>query len=296
VRRAIAREDVRGSWTALATPFVRGKLDRASLRRLVARQIEGGTSALCPCGTTGESPTITDEEHRAIVETVVEGAGGNVPVVPGAGTNDTRRSVALVRSARAAGATAALAVAPYYNRPTQEGLYRHFRAMADEGGLPLVLYHIPGRTGVSIDVETIARLDRGGGMLALKEAHGSVERVTRIREACDLPILCGDDALTVPMIALGARGVVSVASNVAPRAVADLVALALAGRGREALAAHERLSPLFRALFLESNPGPVKAALRLQRVLASAEVRLPLVEASAPTIRALRAALRRVGG
>jgi 4-hydroxy-tetrahydrodipicolinate synthase len=287
-----AREDVRGSWTALATPFVGGRLDVASLRRLVAGQLEGGTAALCPCGTTGESPTITETEHARIVETVVGAAAGKVPVVPGAGTNDTRRSVALVRAARSAGATAALAVAPYYSRPSQEGLYRHFRAMCDDGGLPLVLYHIPGRTGVSIDVETIARLDRGGGMLALKEAHGSVERVTRIREACSIPVLCGDDALTVPMIALGARGVVSVASNVVPAEIATLVSLALDGRAAEALALHARLAPLFRALFLETNPVPVKAALRLQRVFASSEVRLPLVAASAPTLRALRAALR----
>jgi 4-hydroxy-tetrahydrodipicolinate synthase len=199
-----------------------------------------------------------------------------------------------VRSARAACAAGALAVAPYYNRPTQEGLYRHFRAMADDGGLPVVLYHIPGRTGVSIDVETVARLDRAGGVVALKEAHGTTERVTRLREACALPLLAGDDGLTLPMIALGAVGVVSVASNVAPAEVAALTAFALAGDLARARVVHERMGPLFRALFLESNPIPVKSALALQRVFSSREVRLPLVDASPATVAAVRAALRAV--
>jgi len=288
---SLAREAVRGAWTALATPFRRGRVDVASLRRLVERQVEGGVAALCPCGTTGESATLSETEHRLVVETVVDAAAGRVPVVAGAGTNDTRRSVALVRSARGAGASAALAVAPYYNRPTQEGLYRHFRAMADDGGLPLVLYHIPSRTGVSIDVETIARLDRAGGMLALKEAQGNVDRVTRIRQSCSIPVLSGDDALTLPMVALGARGVVSVASNVVPAEVAAMTAHALAGRAREALALHERLAPLVRALFLETNPIPVKAALHLRKWIASAEIRLPLVAASSETVAALKKSL-----
>ena len=280
-----------GVWTALATPFRGGKPDLEALSRLVAGQVAGGVTGLCPCGTTGESPTLDDDEHRAVVEAVVAAAGGRIPVVPGAGTNDTRRSVALVRASRAAGAAAALAVAPYYNRPTQEGLYRHFRAMADDGGLPLLLYHIPARAGVSIDVETIARLHASGGIVGLKEAHGSVERVTRIREACDVPILSGDDALTLPMIALGAEGVVSVASNVVPDEVSRLVRDALSGRTEDALAHHEELSPLFRALFLETNPIPVKAALKLRGWIESDELRLPLVPASQQVVAALRAAL-----
>jgi 4-hydroxy-tetrahydrodipicolinate synthase len=279
----------RGCLTALATPFRSGDLDLASLRRLVRAQVEGGVSGLCPCGTTGESPTLSEEEHRAVVETTVAEAG-SVPVVAGAGSSDTRRSVALVRSARRAGAAAALAVAPPYSRPSQEGLYRHFRAMADEGGLPLLLYHIPSRTGVSIDVETVARLRASGGIVGLKEAHGSVERVTRLRAATDCPIFSGDDPLTLPMIALGAVGVVSVTSNVAPREVSDLVARALEGRRDEALALHERLAPLVSALFLETNPVPVKAALRHLGLFDTDEVRLPLVRASEATAAAVRAA------
>jgi 4-hydroxy-tetrahydrodipicolinate synthase len=283
-----------GCFTALATPFLRGALDLPSLRRLVRLQVDAGVAGLCPCGTTGESPTISLDEHRAVVEATLNEAG-SVPVVPGAGSNDTRHAVELVRSARRAGAAAALAVAPYYSRPSQEGLYRHFRALIDEGGLPLVLYHIPSRTGVSIDVETIARLWDAGGVVALKEAHGSVDRVTRLRDVCGVPILSGDDGLTLPMIALGAVGVVSVASNAAPREVVALVEHALAGRHEEALATHERLAPLVAALFVETNPVPVKAALRLLGVFESEEVRLPLVAAGEATVRGLRAALGSIG-
>lgn len=284
---------IEGSWTALVTPFQGGRVDHATLARLVERQIAAGTAGLCPCGTTGESPTISYAEHRAIIDTVVATARGRVPVVAGAGSNDTHHAVDLVKSAKAAGAVGALAVAPYYNRPTQEGLYRHFRAMADEGGLPLMLYHIPGRTGVHVDVETIARLRTSGGMLALKEAHGTVDRVTRLRELTDLPILSGDDGLTLPMMALGATGVVSVASNVVPAEVATMVAHALAGRGREALALHEKMAPLVRALFLETNPIPVKSALLLTKHLPCADLRLPLVPASPSVVAALTAALER---
>jgi 4-hydroxy-tetrahydrodipicolinate synthase len=291
----ISRADVRGVWTALATPFRRGRVDRDSLRRLVTRQVDAGVAGLCPCGTTGESPTLSDDEQQQVVETVVEASGGRVPVVPGVGTADTHHSVVLAKRARTEGAAAVLVVAPYYSRPPQEGLYRHFRAIADEGGLPVVLYHIPSRTGVSIDVETVARLDRSGGMLALKEAHGTVDRLTRLREACDIPILSGDDALTLPMISLGAVGVVSVASNVVPVSVVGETADALEGRAAAALAAHERLAPLVRALFLETNPIPVKSALLLRRWIASAQVRLPLVPASRATVAALRKALRRLG-
>jgi 4-hydroxy-tetrahydrodipicolinate synthase len=288
------RDRVRGVWTALVTPFRRGRLDLPSVRRLVAGQVEGGVAGLCPAGTTGESPTVSEAEHAALVEAVVDAAAGRVLVVPGAGSNDTRRAVALVRSAKKAGADAVLATAPPYNRPTQEGLYRHFRAMADDGGLPLLLYHIPGRTGVSIDVDTIARIARGGGVVGLKEAGGTVDRMPRLREATDVPVLSGDDALTVAMIACGARGVVSVASNVAPREVVALVAHALAGRRAEAIAADDRLVPLVRALFLETNPSPAKAALRLLRRIPSAEVRLPLVPAGPATIAALKKALARL--
>ena len=285
------RTRVRGTFTALVTPMRRGKVDLKGVRELVRRQVEAGVAGICPCGTTGESPTLSDAEHLAIVEATVEAAGDRALVVPGTSTNDTAHAVELTARARKAGAHAALAVAPYYNRPSQEGLYRHFRAMADEGGLPLVLYHIPGRTGVSIDVETVARLDRAGVTVGLKEAGGNVDRLTRIREACSIPLLSGDDALAVPMISLGAVGVVSVASNVVPAEVVALVEHALAGRRDEALALHERLSPLFRALFLETNPTPVKAALHLLGLLPDPTPRLPLLPATPATVSALTESL-----
>ncbi len=291
--RSSLAERMHGAFTALATPFRAGRVDRAALARFVAGQIRGGVAGLVPCGTTGESSTLSDEEQRRVVETVVEAANGRVPVVAGAGSNDTRHAVALAKAARRAGADGVLAVSPYYVRPTQEGLYRHFRALVEEGGLPVVLYHIPSRTAVSIEVETIARLWGAGGIVALKES-GGVDRVTRIREACPVPILSGDDGATLPMMALGAKGVVSVASNVAPEAVALLVAHAESGRFREALQSHERLSPLVRALFLESSPIPVKAALALLGWFSSDEVRLPLVPASPATRAALKAALASV--
>lgn len=280
-----------GVFTALATPFRGDRVDREALTRLVEAQIAAGVAGLCPCGTTGESPTISEDEHREIIETVVAAARGRVPVVAGTGSNDTRHAVALTKQAKAAGAVGALVVSPYYNKPTQEGLYRHFRAVADDGGLPVMLYHIPGRTAGAIEVETVARLWKAGGMFALKEAQGHVDRVTRLREACGIPILSGDDALTLPFISLGAVGVVSVASNVVPAELVALVRDALAGRRAEALAAHEALTPLFRALFQETNPIPVKAALKLLGVFPSDEVRLPLVPASPAVLSALRASL-----
>ncbi|MBL9087535.1 MAG: 4-hydroxy-tetrahydrodipicolinate synthase [Planctomycetia bacterium] len=280
-----------GVFTALATPFRGDRVDRDALARLVEAQVAAGVAGLCPCGTTGESPTISEDEHREIVETVVAAARGRVPVVAGTGSNDTRHAVALTKQARAAGAVGALVVSPYYNKPTQEGLYRHFRAVADDGGLPVMLYHIPGRTAGAIEVETVARLWKAGGMFALKEAQGHVDRVTRLREACGIPILSGDDALTLPFVSLGAVGVVSVASNVAPAKVVAMVRDALAGRRAEALAAHEALTPLFRALFQETNPIPVKAALKLLGIFPSDEVRLPLVPASPAVLSALRASL-----
>lgn len=280
-----------GVFTALATPFRGDRVDREALTRLVEAQVAAGVAGLCPCGTTGESPTISEDEHREIIETVVAAARGRVPVVAGTGSNDTRHAVALTKQARAAGAAGALVVSPYYNKPTQEGLYRHFRAVADDGGLPVMLYHIPGRTAGAIEVETVARLWKAGGMFALKEAQGHVDRVTRLREACGIPILSGDDALTLPFIALGAVGVVSVASNVVPAEIVSMVRDALAGRRAEALAAHEALTPLVRALFQETNPIPVKAALKLLGLFPTDEVRLPLVPASPAVLSALRASL-----
>jgi 4-hydroxy-tetrahydrodipicolinate synthase len=276
---------LRGVGTALVTPFRGGRVDRVGLTRLVEEQIAGGVAFLVPCGTTGESPTLTDAERLEVIETTVEAARGRVPIVAGTGTYDTHHSVHLTQAARKAGADACLIVAPYYNKPTQEGLYRHFRALIDTGGLPGVLYHIPGRSVISIDVETVRRTARAGGVLAIKET-GTVARVTDLKVKAQVPVLSGDDGITLPMIALGAVGVISVASNVVPRPVASLVRLALEGRFAQALALHERLAELFHALFVEPNPIPVKAAMLALGQIEDAAVRLPLTEAT-PATRAL---------
>jgi 4-hydroxy-tetrahydrodipicolinate synthase len=278
-----------GCGTALVTPFAGGRVDKVSLARLVDAQIEGGVSFLVPCGTTGESPTLTDAERLEAISTTVEAARGRVPVVAGTGTYDTHHSIHLTQEARRAGAVAALLVAPYYNKPTQEGLYRHFRAIIDRGGLPAVLYHIPGRSVISIDVETVRRTAQAGGVLGIKET-GTVSRVTELKRT-GVPVLSGDDGITLPMISLGAVGVISVASNVVPRPVSSLVQLARDGKFGPALALHERLADLVHALFLEPNPIPVKAALAHLSLIAEPSVRLPLTEASPATRAALLRAL-----
>ncbi len=286
-----ATRPVEGVGTALVTPLRDGAVDLGLLAALVEHQIAMGVDFLVPCGTTGESPTLTDDERVRVIERTVEAAAGRVPVVAGTGTNDTPHSVAMTRAARRAGADACLAVGPYYNKPTQEGLYRHFRAMIDDGGLPAVLYHVPSRGCAPIEVDLLARVAKAGGVVAIKET-GGVDRVTRIRRVSAVPVLSGDDGLTLPMIALGAVGVVSVASNVVPRAVGDLVRAARSGSLDRALARHERLAPLFEALFLETNPIPVKAALVLAGALPEPTVRLPLVAASPFVVEAVERALR----
>lgn len=282
---------IEGVGTAIVTPFRDGAVDLDGLGSLVEAQIAGGVDFLVPCGTTGESPTLTDPERIAVIERTVDVVNGRVPVVAGTGTNDTPHSIAMTKAARAAGADACLAVSPYYNKPGQEGLYRHFRAMIDEGGLPAVLYHIPARCGIGIEIPTIARVCAGGGVVGLKETE-SIARITDLRAACSVPILSGDDGLTFPMICLGGVGVISVASNVAPAQVAAMVRHARAGEVAEARALHEALSPLFRALFLESNPSPVKAAAKLLGLIATDDVRLPLTPTEASTRAALERALQ----
>ena len=283
-------KSILGCGTAVVTPFRGAQVDEDALARLIERQIVGGVDFLVPCGTTGESPTLTDAERIRVIERTVEVVAGRVPVVAGTGTNDTPHSIAMTRAAKKAGADACLAVSPYYNKPTQEGLYRHFRAMIDEGGLPAMLYHIPSRGSAPIEVATVARVAAGGGVVGLKET-GGVARVTRLCTDTDVPVFSGDDGLTLPMMALGAVGVVSVTSNVRPTDVVRLVRAMAASDLTEARGRHDALTPLFDALFLESNPIPVKAALALEGHLPEATVRLPLVEASPFVLDALRAAL-----
>jgi 4-hydroxy-tetrahydrodipicolinate synthase len=278
-----------GAFTALVTPFKNGEVDVEALESLVEFQIEGGINGLVPCGTTGESPTLSEEEDRLVIETVVRVTNGRVPVVAGTGSNNTASAIKYTKMAEEVGADGSLQVAPYYNKPTQEGLFRHYAAIAENTSLPLVLYNIPGRTNVTIAPETIAQLSEIPNIVGVKESTLSMNMVSDIRRLCgeEFDILSGDDPMTLPLMALGGTGVVSVASNIAPGAVSDMVAAMNSGdlaRGREL---HYRLLPLIRALSLETNPIPIKAAASLLG-LCSDELRLPLVPMSGENLRNLQ--------
>ncbi len=283
-----------GTFTALVTPFRNDQLDEAAFTALVEAQVAGGVTGIVPVGTTGESPTLTHDEHIRVFELAVQSAKGRVKVMAGTGSNSTREAIEYTKEAERVGADAALIVAPYYNKPTQEGMYRHFRAIAAETKLPIMLYSIPGRCGVEIAVETCARLAADcPNIVAIKEAGGKVERVTALKAAvpADFEILSGDDGLTLPFVKAGAVGVVSVASNMIPREVGELVGAALAGNFAEAERLHALYSELFTNLFIEPNPCPIKQALAWQGRM-SAEVRLPLIELQPDSQDKLRATMK----
>lgn len=266
-----------GAYTAIVTPFDRkGQVDYGKLRALIELQVAAGIDGIVPVGTTGESPTLDFSEHKLVIESAIKAAAGRIKVIAGTGANSTSEAVELTRFGAGAGADGSLQVTPYYNKPTQEGLYRHFSMVADIG-LPVVLYNIPGRCGLEIALETIFRLARHPKIAAVKEAAGSVTRVSRIAGGCDLTVLSGDDPLTLPMMIAGASGVISVAANVAPDAVAGMVHHALAGRWAEAAALHRKYFSLFEAMFLETNPIPIKAAMAM-RGLIEETYRMPLCE------------------
>jgi len=272
-----------GTHTALITPFRDGSFDSASFVALIHEQIASGISGIVPVGTTGESPTVTYEEHNEIIRIAVETAAGRCKVIAGTGSNSTAEAISLTVEAEKLGADAALLVAPYYNKPSQEGLYLHYRAIASAVKIPIILYSIPGRCGVEIGVETVVRLAADcPNIVAIKEAGGTVERVSQLRAALPaaFEILSGDDSLTLPFLAAGAVGVISVASNLIPREVSQLVEAWNSGRIAEAQAAHARYYRIFKDLFIEPNPVPVKFALSLRSGF-SPEVRLPLCEMSA---------------
>lgn len=265
-----------GCTVALVTPFVGPLVDEPALKRLVDWHVEQGTPTLAPVGTTGEAPTLSHDEHERVIALVIEAAAGRIKVMPGTGSNATSEAIRLTRFAARAGADGALVVAPYYNRPSQEGLYRHFAAIAESVDLPLVLYNIPSRTGRNVEPETIERLSRIGPIVAVKEAAGSLDQVSELIERTNLTILSGDDSLTLPMLAVGAEGVVSVVANLVPREVMGLVSAFEAGQVEQARAAHRRLFPLCRdMLSLAPNPVPLKAALALLG-RGNGELRLPL--------------------
>ncbi len=283
-----------GTFTALVTPFRNGEVDVEALEGMVELQIQHGVSGLVPCGTTGETPAMSEAEDRVVVETVVRVAAGRVPVIAGTGSNSTDMAIKYTRMAQEVGADASLQVAPYYNKPTQEGLFRHFAAIAESTELPLVLYNIPGRTGVTISAETMGRLSEIPTIVGVKDSTLSMNMISDVIDLCgeEFDVLSGDDPMTLPLIALGGRGVISVASNVSPGAVSDMVRALLEGdfeRGREL---HYELLPLFRALFVETNPIPVKTAASLLG-LCSDEMRLPLVPMGDENLRVLQETLDR---
>jgi 4-hydroxy-tetrahydrodipicolinate synthase len=282
-----------GAFTALITPFRNDEIDESGLRRLVDFQIQGGITGLVPCGTTGESATMTIEEHNRVVDIVIDQVAGRVPVIAGTGSNDTRCAIDHTVHAAHSGATAALVVVPYYNKPTQEGMYRHFAAVAEATDLPIILYNVPGRTGVNMAPETVLRLaEEIPNIVGIKEASGSLDQVSQI--AVDAPdgftILSGDDSLTLPIMSVGGHGVISVVSNIVPDAVADLAGAALAGNYAAAREVHHRLFDLCRAMFLENNPTAVKTAAQMLG-LCSGELRLPLTDMAETNRRKLAAAL-----
>jgi 4-hydroxy-tetrahydrodipicolinate synthase len=266
-----------GAIVALVTPFKNNSIDEEGFRELVEFQIENGTTAIVPCGTTGESATLSFKEHHRVVEICIDAVNGRVPVIAGTGGNSTQEAVELTQHARKAGADASLQVTPYFNKPTQEGLYLHFKRIAKEGGLPMVLYNIPGRTGVNMLPETVARLAELEEVVAIKEASGSLSQIIEvILNAGDrLTVLSGDDNLTLPVMAVGGKGVISVVSNIVPRMVSDMCAAYLEGKAEEALKQFLRLFPLCQAMFYETNPIPVKTALGMMGKI-SDELRLPL--------------------
>ena len=271
-----------GAITAMITPFADGQLDEQRLREQVEFQIESGIDGLVPAGTTGESPTLSFPEHERLIERTIEFAAGRVPVIAGTGANATSEALELHRFAKRAGADAALSVTPYYNKPSQDGLYRHYMTLADAVELPIVLYNVPGRTGVNLAPATVARLAQHPNVLAIKEASGNVDAVSEIKSLCAITVLSGDDSLTLPMMSIGAAGVVSVASNVRPVEIKRMTMYALRGNFPEAAKVHHELFPLIKSLFLDGNPAGIKYAMKLSG-RDTGDVRLPLWEASEAT-------------
>jgi len=285
-----------GMHTAIITPFRDGQVDEEALRQVVTRQIEAGVDGLVPCGSTGESATLSHLEHRRVVEIVIEEAAGRVAVIAGTGSNSTREAIELTRHAKEAGATGALLLSPYYNKPTQEGIYAHYAAVAEETGLPILIYNVPGRTASNISAETVARLARLEHVVGIKEACGDLDQMAHViaQSPADFAVLSGDDCLTLPLLSLGGKGVISTCANIAPREMGDLVRRFQAGDLEGAREIHYRLLPLFDAMFCETNPIPVKAA---SAVLGwcSNEIRLPLTRVSDVHLEHLKVVLKDLG-
>ncbi|NQU44012.1 4-hydroxy-tetrahydrodipicolinate synthase [bacterium] len=285
---------LKGSIVAIITPWKDGKLDRDALANLIEFQIENGTSAIVPCGTTGESATMTHQEHRDVIQFTIEQVNKRVAVIAGTGSNATAEALDLTLHAKKAGADGALLISPYYNKPTQEGIYQHYKYIAREAQFPLVVYNCPGRTGSKIDPDTIARLSKVPNIAALKDAVGDIDHTSEVVSKCDIPVLSGNDSMNLPIIGLGGKGAISVLANIAPRATANLVGAALSGEWSKALDLHKKYLRICQALFVESNPIPVKAAAEMMG-LCGPEVRMPLVPITDGAREKLRVAMKEVG-
>jgi 4-hydroxy-tetrahydrodipicolinate synthase len=287
----------RGSIVAIVTPFKNGKVDEQKLRDLIEFQIKNGTSGIVPCGTTGESATLSFEEHDRVIEITIEQAKKRAPVIAGTGSNSTEEAIMLTKHAAKAGADASLQVSPYYNRPTQKGLYEHFKAIAGSVKIPIILYNIASRTGVNIEPETIARLARDcKNIIGVKEASGNLDQMSRIKALCEpnFDLISGDDSLTLPILGIGGTGIISVVANIVPGDVANLVSEFEKGNIKKAQQIHYKLLPLIRAVFLETNPIPVKTAMGLLR-MCEPDLRLPMCAMSPENLEKLKAALKDYG-
>ncbi|MBU2027314.1 MAG: 4-hydroxy-tetrahydrodipicolinate synthase [Proteobacteria bacterium] len=270
-----------GALVAIVTPFRNGKVDEQALRKLIEEQIAAGTDGIVPCGTTGESTTLSHEEHDRVIEITIDAVRKRVPVIAGTGSNSTAEALRLTRHAWEAGADGALLVCPYYNRPTQEGLYQHYRTIAEEVPIPIIIYNIPGRTGTNLLPETLVRLAEIKNIVGVKEASGSLKQMSDVIQLCgaDFDVLSGDDIFTLPLLAIGGKGVISVISNVVPADMAEMVDVFATGDLEQARALHYRMAPLIDVLFIETNPIPVKAALAMMGKI-EYELRLPLCRMS----------------
>jgi 4-hydroxy-tetrahydrodipicolinate synthase len=285
-----------GAIVAIVTPFRNGKIDEKALRDLIEFQIANGTSGIVPCGTTGESSTLSYKEHDRVIEITIDAVNKRVPVIAGTGSNSTDEAIRLTKQAYKAGADGALMVAPYYNSPSQEGLYQHYKKVAEAAPIPIVLYNIPGRTGVNMNPETLARLAEVENIVAVKEASGSIKQMSDVIRLCgdNFDVFSGDDLFTLPLMAMGGKGIISVVSNIAPADMAALVGAVESRNMKKARALHYKLSPLIDAMFIETNPVPVKAALAMMGLI-QYEIRLPLAKLSESNHEKLRQAMVNYG-
>lgn len=284
----------KGSFVAIVTPFKKGKVDEKKFKELVEFQIENGTDGIVPAGCTGEAATLTHEEQKRLMKLTVEIVNKRIPVVAGTGSNNTAEAVDLTRYAKKAGCDGALSITPYYNKPTPEGQYRHYEAIAKSADIPIIIYNVPSRTGISIKPQTVARLSKIDNIVGIKEASGSLDQVSQILSLCGITVLSGDDSLTLPMMAIGAKGVVSVVANIIPKEVHDMVFSFLEGDITKAEELHYEILPLCKAMFIETNPIPVKTSMKMLKRL-NGELRLPLCEMEKENEALLRKELKDYG-